>query len=171
MLIRVASKLDAKKISILSAETFNDTYAQQNKPENTQKHIKRSFSEEKIVEELASEQIIYLLGEINSEIIGYVKLNRDKIESGIMAESPIELERIYFLGGFHGKGLGKKLIDASIQLAKYFKHDKLWLGVWENNTKAIKFYESYGFILVGEHTFMFGNEPQKDLLFEIHLTT
>jgi hypothetical protein len=40
----------------------------------------------------------------------------------------------------------------------------------KNNTNAIKFYKSTGFLLVGEHAFMFGDEPQKDFLLEIELS-
>jgi ribosomal protein S18 acetylase RimI-like enzyme len=169
MIIRAASESDVKKISFLGARTFADTYAEENKSENTKKYIECNFSEEKILQDFNLGSVIYLLGEINGETIGYIKLNQGHTEPSVFAKNPIELEKIYLHKNFHGQGFGKQLMDEAIRLAQSFGHDKLWLGVWENNTKAIQFYKSYGFVLTGEHVFMYGDEAHNDYIFEFHL--
>ena len=42
----------------------------------------------------------------------------------------------------------------------------LWLGVWEDNARAIRFYEKMGFKAVGEHKFMVGKNVRRDLVME-----
>ena len=63
-----------------------------------------------------------------------------------------------------GKGVGKKLMEASIDIAKEKGKKALWLGVWENNQRAIDFYTKWGFQKFSEHAFMLGNEIQTDWL-------
>jgi ribosomal protein S18 acetylase RimI-like enzyme len=38
----------------------------------------------------------------------------------------------------------------------------LWLGVWERNPRAIRFYEKQGFRDVGSYLFVLGTDPQTD---------
>jgi len=40
----------------------------------------------------------------------------------------------------------------------------VWLGVWEHNPRAIAFYRKWGFEAVGEHVFVVGTDPQRDLV-------
>jgi ribosomal protein S18 acetylase RimI-like enzyme len=40
----------------------------------------------------------------------------------------------------------------------------VWLGVWERNPRAIRFYERNGFAAVGDHIFQLGSDPQRDLI-------
>jgi ribosomal protein S18 acetylase RimI-like enzyme len=46
----------------------------------------------------------------------------------------------------------------------------IWLTVWENNGRAIRFYERWGFQKVGVYDFVVGRDIQKDLVFlrDIH---
>lgn len=44
--------------------------------------------------------------------------------------------------------------------------EKLWLGVWEHNQKAIAFYQKWGFVKTGVHNFQLGNDLQHDWLME-----
>jgi diamine N-acetyltransferase len=43
-------------------------------------------------------------------------------------------------------------------------HDVLWLGVWEQNRKAIAFYERWGFRHVGFELFNVGGDKQRDAI-------
>lgn len=40
----------------------------------------------------------------------------------------------------------------------------MWLGVWEKNESAIRFYKGLGFVLHGAHSFYLGDEEQTDLI-------
>ena len=57
-------------------------------------------------------------------------------------------------------------MDACFARARNGQHDVMWLGVWEHNPRAQRFYEKNGFRIVGRHTFQLGYDPQTDLLMQ-----
>ncbi|GIO37443.1 hypothetical protein J41TS12_23040 [Paenibacillus antibioticophila] len=102
------------------------------------------------------------------EAAGYLKLNREEAQaqSENMGPASLEIERIYVRTGFQGLGFGKTLIQLAIDMAKEEKKEKLWLGVWEKNERAIAFYQKWGFTQAGAHSFYMGDEKQRDYILE-----
>jgi ribosomal protein S18 acetylase RimI-like enzyme len=75
------------------------------------------------------------------------------------------------LSNYQGKGLGRIMIGEVIELAKERKKEFIWLGVWEENKKAIEFYKSMGFEKFGEHPYYIGQDKQNDWLMKLELPT
>ena len=169
MKVRYGTTDDAKMLSELGAQTFYDTFAKDNTPENISLYMKKSFSTEIQFNELSDANIIFLIVELENKPVGYAKLKSDsKIES-IKGTNTMEIERIYSLHEYIGKGVGKELMLASINEAKQKDCNSIWLGVWEKNPRAINFYKKWGFREVGMHIFKVGNDPQRDLILELPL--
>jgi ribosomal protein S18 acetylase RimI-like enzyme len=61
-------------------------------------------------------------------------------------------------------GLGQMLLDYCDQVAQEKRKQNMWLGVWEKNLAAIRFYERNGFYKIDEHIFRLGDEDQTDHL-------
>ena len=76
----------------------------------------------------------------------------------------LELERIYILKEFQGAGLGKDLLDYTISIAIEHGKKYIWLGVWEHNERAKRFYQKNGFYRIGEHSFVVGDDAQTDFV-------
>lgn len=166
--IRLASNEDVNTLTKMARKSFYDTFHDhpKNAPEDLQSYMDEAFTVEAFSAELADKDSIYFVGEIENEIVGYVKLKRFVREEGISGENPIELCRLYALQEFIGKGIGKTLMLKSLEFAKENGHDIIWLGVWEYNYRAQKFYAKFGFEKCGEHIFQLGNDPQTDWLME-----
>ncbi len=166
--IRQATPDDAKLLTDLSYTTFWDAFAHhpKNAPDDLAHYMRQAFNEEQIVIELADPRSIFLIAEIDGKAAGYAKLIVDAVESDITATRPIELNRLYSHQEFLGKGVGQNLMDACFERAKNDGHDVMWLGVWEYNPRAQRFYEKNGFRVVGKHTFQLGSDPQTDLLMQ-----
>lgn len=81
----------------------------------------------------------------------------------------MEIERIYVLKEFHGKKVGQILYEKAIELAKGIDADFIWLGVWEENPRAIRFYEKNGFSAFDKHIFQLGNDEQTDIMMKLEL--
>ena len=167
--IRSANKNDITSLTSIGYKTFYDTFAQHNTQENMLLYLMQSFNIEKQTLEINEPQTIFLLAEIEDSVVGYVKLKGNNSCDGIKGTKPIELERIYTLQEYIGKGIGAELMNASIKEAKERGFDSIWLGVWENNERAIRFYEKLGFSVVGSHIFMLGNDKQNDFIMELAL--
>jgi GNAT superfamily N-acetyltransferase len=171
MNIRYGTSADAKMLSELGAKTFYDTFARDNTPENMAEHLKRSFSPEIQLAELSDPDNIFLIVENESQPIGYAELILDSKEDTLAGTNPLEIRRIYATQEYLGKGVGKALMQAAIQEARQRGRDSLWLGVWEKNPRAIDFYKKWGFKEVGMHTFKVGDDPQRDYVMELTITS
>lgn len=166
--IRHATLGDAKLLTDLSYTTFWDAFAHhpKNAPDDLAHYMRQAFNIEQISTELADERSIFLIGEIDAKAAGYAKIVIDNIEPGITAERPVELSRLYSHQEYIGKGVGQNLMDACFERARAEDRDVMWLGVWEYNPRAQRFYEKNGFRVVGRHTFLLGSDAQTDLLMQ-----
>ncbi|MFJ7666927.1 GNAT family N-acetyltransferase [Lysinibacillus sp. NPDC097195] len=155
---------DVHVLQEISIETFNDTFSNQNSPENMKTYLDRAFTIEQLESELAnrSSQFYFIL--YDKEVAGYLKVNVDDSQSETMGDDFLEIERIYIRNKFQRKGLGKYLIDKAIDIAGEQNKKNIWLGVWEKNDNAICFYEKIGFVQTGAHSFYMGDEEQMDII-------
>jgi ribosomal protein S18 acetylase RimI-like enzyme len=169
--IRTATPDDAKPLTDLAYTTFWDAFAHhpKNAPDDLNHYMRQAFSLEQIAAELEDEKNIFLIAEIDEKPAGYAKIILDNTEPGITAERPIELSRLYSHQEFLGQGVGQNLMDACFKRARDEGRDVMWLGVWEYNPRAQRFYEKNGFRIVGKHTFQLGSDPQTDLLMQKEL--
>lgn len=169
MKIRYATTDDAKLLAEIGLKTFNDTFAKDNKSEDMALYLQNAFSPSIQLDELNNPTIIFLIAEIDGNVVGYAKLKANSKSESSTASAPMEIERLYSLQEYIGKGIGAALMQASIKEAKERGFNSLWLGVWERNERAISFYKKWGFKEVGNHLFMLGNDPQNDLIMQLLL--
>lgn len=154
--------LDA--LQFISKETFYETFKDQNSEQNMETYLATSFSEEKLTDELSNPCSTFYLLYVDEKLAGYLKLNTDDAQSENMGNEALEIERIYVLGSFQKMGLGKILMVHALNIAKQQHKNKVWLGVWEKNGNAIAFYEKSGFVKTGSHSFIMGDEEQRDFI-------
>jgi ribosomal protein S18 acetylase RimI-like enzyme len=105
-----------------------------------------------------------LLCEYSGRLAGFAQLRWGKAPSCVLANAPGELQRLYVISEFHGKGVAHGLMNACMDEMTSHRSDVVWLGVWERNPKAIAFYKKFGFHEVGAHVFPLGNDPQRDVV-------
>ena len=166
--IRQAVAGDDQILTDLAYSTFWDAFHEhpKNAPDDLANYMSKAFSVEQTFLELNDEKNIFLIAETEGEMVGYAKLTVGATEEGITAERPIELNRLYSHQRFLGKGVGQRLMEECITRGRELGCDVMWLGVWEYNPRAQRFYEKNGFRFVGEHTFQLGSDPQTDLLMQ-----
>lgn len=162
---------DAKLLTDLAYTTFWDAFAHhpKNAPDDLNHYMRQAFNQEQITAELADDHNIFLIAEIDGDAAGYAKIIIDNIEPGISAERPVELQRLYSHQKHLGQGVGQTLMDACFDRAREEGRDVMWLGVWEYNPRAQRFYEKNGFRVVGSHVFQLGKDAQTDLLMQKEL--
>jgi len=118
---------------------------------------------------LGDQRATFLIAEIEATPVAFAKLYDGHVPDCVGGGAPIELERFYVDRQFHGQGIAQTLMQACFDRARQSGHGTIYLGVWENNHRAIAFYRKCGFDVVGSHAFQLGDEAQNDLLMEIRL--
>jgi ribosomal protein S18 acetylase RimI-like enzyme len=124
---------------------------------------------EKLTNELNNPNSSFYFAVVNDKIIGYLKINFGDSQTELKQENALEIERIYVLKEFHGKKIGQLLFEKAMELAIQKKADYVWLGVWEENPRAISFYKKNGFVEFDKHIFKLGDDEQTDIMMKLQL--
>ena len=166
---RICNIQDLEKLIDVSRTTFDDTFRAHNTEENMKAYMDSSFSRNKLTKELENEESEFFFAYLNDSIIGYFKINYGQAQTDIYDKSSLELERFYLLKEFKGKNFGKQMLKKVINLAGKKNVKYIWLGVWEKNYRALRFYRKNGFTKFGEHFFLMGQDKQIDHLMRLDL--
>lgn len=162
--IKKCSDKDLLKLQNISKQTFQETYSSGNTEENMTRYLEQEFSLEKLESELNDQASEFYFAYLDSKIVGYLKVNVGESQTEMQDRNALEIQRIYVLKEFQGKQIGKTLYQKALKIAQQKQVDFLWLGVWEENPKAIKFYEKIGFEAFDKHIFVLGDEQQTDIM-------
>lgn len=173
VIIRPASRLDLATLQAIGRKTFVETFAEGNSDENLAAYLEEGFSEDKLGAELQNENSQFYFALQKEDVIGYLKVNWGDAQSENQDPNALEIERIYVLQQYHGTQVGALLYEQALSIAQTRKAPYIWLGVWEENPRAIRFYQKQGFVEFGEHIFQLGDDAQRDVLmkFDILSTT
>ncbi len=162
---------DVIQLQQISRITFSETFAEHNTNDDLNKYLQEQLSLKQLMEELNNAYSAFYFASENERVIGYLKLNWEKAQTELIDEAAFEIERIYILKEYFGKGLGQFLLDHAITIGKAKHPSYIWLGVWEKNSRAIRFYEKNGFKVFSSHLFTLGNDIQTDLLMKLEITS
>ena len=167
--LRRATVADLAAFGEFSRRTFVATYGPFQAPERMARHLDERLNDRPLGEELADSARTVLALAFGDEWAAYAMLRRDQHPDDVVAVRPVEIERFYVDPAWHGQGLAAPLMAATLAAARQDGHDVAWLGVWERNPRAIRFYERQGFRIAGRHTYVFDGTPEDDHLMAIVL--
>jgi ribosomal protein S18 acetylase RimI-like enzyme len=167
--LRKATLSDLPELLALARTSFLQAFTVGNKPENVQAYLAEAFTEDKLTKEMLEPASTFIVASLGGKLVGYTKLNLAAAQADVQDPRSVEVARLYTLEEVWGKGLGQLLLDAGINFARQEGKTWLWLGVWEHNARAIRFYEKNGLRIFGSHPFPFGDEIQTDWLMRVEL--
>ncbi|AYU55713.1 GNAT family N-acetyltransferase [Staphylococcus debuckii] len=162
-IVRVTTD-DIKELQTISFRTFDDTFREMNHPDKLKDYLNNAFTYDKLQREVEHPNSYFYFLYDNDKIVGYLKLNVGAAQTEDIASDALEVERLYILKNYQHHGYGKKLMNFAINFAVEEGKQSIWLGVWEKNENAIKFYEHFGYKKVTEHEFKMGDEIQTDII-------
>jgi ribosomal protein S18 acetylase RimI-like enzyme len=160
--LRRGTPADAAALAELAERTFRVTFAPDNRPEDLAAHLALAFGVPQQSRELADPAYITLLLEDEAGLVAFAQMRRKPAPPCVDGEPAIELYRFYIDHPFHGQGLAQRLMAAVRDTARELGVRVVWLGVWEHNPRAIRFYTKCGFRDVGSQIFVVGTDPQTD---------
>lgn len=153
----------------IGRKTFYDTFFESDSEESMKAYLATSFSTEKLTAELENPNSEFYFATQNEVVIGYLKVNFGAAQTELQDANAVEIERIYVLQDYHGKQVGQLLFEKAMAIAKSNRCDYIWLGVWEENHRALQFYTKNGFVAFDKHIFVLGEEEQTDIMMKLKL--
>lgn len=160
---------DIGQLQQIGRKTFYETFSTGNTEENMTKYLNEGFSTEKLTVELNDKNAEFYFATLDNTVIGYLKINFGQSQTELQDDKALEIERIYVLKEFHGKKVGQVIYEKAIEIAKQKNADYVWLGVWEENPRAISFYKKNGFVEFDKHIFKLGDDEQTDIMMKLKL--
>lgn len=167
--VRTCNQKDVDTLVSLGIKTFRDSFDEFNTPENMILYINKTFTKKIIEQEMKQPGTVFFLAFDGRKAAGYAKMKASAAPEEIKDTAVLEIERLYAHKEYLGKRVGYMLMQTCLAFARKKGCQTLWLGVWENNARAISFYEKNGFVRFGQHTFMLGNDSQTDWLMKKEL--
>jgi diamine N-acetyltransferase len=167
--LRRAVAADAAALAELGATTFVETFGADNRAEDVEAHLAGHFSAALQGREIADPRGNVLVAEDDGALVGYARTLDGDAPTGVDGARPRELARLYVRRRCIGAGLGATLMRRVLDDAHADGRDVLWLGVWEHNARARRFYEKWGFREVGEVPYQLGADLQRDLVLAVAL--
>ena len=160
--VRRAQPADAGALAHLAERTFRATFAASNTRENLDAYCAGAYGEARQAAEIADPAGATFVCADGAELVGYAQLRWGEAPACVTAAKPAEIRRIYVDARWHGRGIAQALLAAAFAAARQGNADRVWLGVWEHNPRALAFYRKAGFAVVGQHVFQLGEDPQRD---------
>ena len=168
--VRTCNAKDVDTLVSLGIKTFRDTFDEFNNADDMIRYINNTFTKKIIEQELKQPGTVFFLAFDGWEAVGYAKIRSSNAPPGLGETSTLEIERLYSHRHYIGKRVGHLLMQTCLAYARKKGVRTLWLGVWENNARAIAFYKKNGFSRFSEHAFMLGNDAQTDWLMKKDLS-
>jgi diamine N-acetyltransferase len=162
--IRVADEGDVPGLAELGERAFLAAFGPTNEPEPIEAYVAEAFSVATLAAQVADRASTWLIATDDEVLVGFAHLERGDAPAEVGGHQPVQLVRLYSEPRRIGTGVGAALMRSSIDRAVEAGHDMLWLGVWEHNDAAIRFYQRWGFEQVGTVAFRLGDEDQTDLV-------
>ena len=162
-------KEEILQLQKIGRQTFEETFSESNSEENMKNYLEEGFSKEKLTAELNDKNSEFYFAKLEEEVIGYLKVNFGDSQTELKDSKALEIERIYVSKEYHGKSVGQLLYDKAIEVAKQKGSEYVWLGVWEENPRAISFYKKNGFVEFDKHIFRLGDDEQTDIMMKLKL--
>lgn len=168
---RIANADDFILLATLGRQAFYEAFGAYNNADDMQVYLNNAFNPEIIHEQLKDPDIIYLIATFLDTPVGYAKMKRGSSPKELKNSRCMQLERIYALQEFIGKKIGHALMLKCIEAAQSESCEYLWLGVWQQNERAITFYKNRDFKVIGVKQFIIGKEVNDDFVMALHLKT
>jgi ribosomal protein S18 acetylase RimI-like enzyme len=152
-MLKKADSDDIQLVESLGRETYRQHFAHIWSESGLVSYLESHFSKAALAAQFKTPYLRYYIPYVNDVAAGIFKV---KISSQIPAapfDRGLELEKIYLLQQFTGKGIGREIIQESEELARNEGQRFLWLDVLKSNERAKKLYENIGFTTVGEIVF------------------
>jgi len=164
---RTATAADVDTIDGIFRTSFCDTFAHLYRPEDLDAFLGK-FTREAWLGEIEDPAYVFRIADDDGRPAGFLKLGPLSLPVE-PAGKAIELRQLYVLKEWHGSGIARELTDWFLAEAGERSAEEIYLTVYVDNHRARRFYERYGFEVLGPYAFMVGEQADEDLIMRLTL--
>ena len=152
VLTRKAVLSDSKKLSVLYKTVYIQTYGLEGVSDEFANFITEQFSTARLEKIIRDQPDNIIVAEYKGNLVGVVEIEFNKAcpVGGIVGP---ELNKLYVLERFCGRGIGRPLMQAAEELVASKGIEEMWLWVLATNERAIRFYEKQQYKWIGNASF------------------
>lgn len=171
MTIRRAGEKDADALALIGAATFLETFAGVLDGDDIVEHCCQQHSSDVYGRWLHDPAaLLWIVQAVaGAAPVGYMVLDRAALPVPDLRPTDYEIKRVYLLNRFQGAGVGRRLVSLAVDESRSLGAQRLLLGVYKGNERAIGFYRKVGFATVGERVFHVGHRGYEDHIMALGL--
>ena len=163
--IRALSVEEAVPYSAFAERLFRETYTDGSDPRDIDAYVSHAFSPQQQMEELTEPGgRVLVIEDARDGLLGFAHLRQTPTPAALEGRLAVEISRFYIDRPWHGRGIARVLMSACIAEARSRGADALWLLVYQDNARAVAFYEKSGFKKSGTQPFYLGSRVDQDWL-------
>ena len=161
---------DGPALDAMARAIWLETFAHSAPPADIASYVAGAYGPDgALIRSLADPAHHFRLACAGDAIVGYAKLSRVWLDAPAILPGALQLSQLYVASAHHGSGIAQQLMDWTIDTARTRDATALVLTVWEENPRARRFYERYGFVQIGFYAFQTGTQIDNDLIMQLPL--
>ena len=164
---------EATHLSEFARDNFDKTYGPLCKAADVDAYMASALNASELLRVLTNPTAWVFAAIVDNEWVGYAQTCLAPLpdflqnqQARALGVTPMELNRFYVSRKFHGTGVAQQMLGIVLAHAELQGSTTLWLSVWQENARAIAFYNKWGFGTIGEGKFLMGEDLQDDFIME-----
>jgi len=166
--IRIATPDDAATLAVLARETFIETFGHLYPPSDLADFLESSYALDTVRAQIADPRQRWLIAEASADAnggaLGYSQAGPCSLPHPEVRDAHGELKRIYLRAEAKGTGLGRELMQQTLDWIEQSFEGPVWIGVWSENHRAQALYRKFGFDKAGEYEFAVGETRDHEFI-------
>jgi len=144
---------DADLLAFLGRETFIQSHGTSASGQDIERYVATYYTADLFRQNMEDPKRVLRLLFYQGEAAGYSEILLDSACQYLPSKRVTKLNRLYLLAPFYSLNLGAALLDHNLDLAREHGQSGMWLYVWKQNERALRFYTKKGFGVVGSYDF------------------
>jgi ribosomal protein S18 acetylase RimI-like enzyme len=144
---------DCKILTRIGSRSLLESHGRSAPAPVMQAYLSEKFTEAALEQELANPQNIFNIIYHNHQPAGYSKIIYRQPLKQVPQKKITKMERLYLLQEYYSLKLGQQLLQYNIDLSRQEGEEGMWLYVWKENERAMRFYTKAGFRIIGDGFF------------------
>lgn len=156
--LRAPTSDDLANLSKLGRETFVESFGSLYSETDLNHFLESVYPEDVVARELANADLSHQVIDAGDDLVAFIKIGPVHVPAENPKDNDMEIWQIYVRRNFISRGLGTRLIQWACEEFERRQVGDIYVSVFSENKRAIRFYQHHGFEKVGEYGFPVGEQ-------------